>query len=59
VLNQRFAANSYNIYLVNLFFIVPFQNMLMIWPGGPARAKMVIVFLLFLPISYGISRLID
>jgi hypothetical protein len=33
--------------------------MLMIWPGGPAIAKTVIVFLLVLPISYGISRLID
>jgi peptidoglycan/LPS O-acetylase OafA/YrhL len=59
VFNQKLAANSYNIYLVHLFFIVPFQNMLMIWPGGPAMAKMAIVFLLVLPISYGISRLID
>jgi glucan biosynthesis protein C len=59
VFNQKLAANSYNIYLVHLFFIYPFQNMLMIWPGGPAIAKVVIVFLLVLPISYGISRLID
>jgi hypothetical protein len=57
--NQKLAANSYNIYLAHLFFIVPFQNMLMIWPGGPAMAKVAIVFLLVLPISYGISRLID
>jgi len=57
--NQKLAANSYNIYLVHLFFIVPFQNMLMIWPGGPAMAKTAIVFLLVLPISYGISRLIE
>jgi glucan biosynthesis protein C len=59
VFNQKLAANSYNIYLVHLFFIVPFQNMLMIWPGGPAMAKMAIVSLLVLPISYGISRLIE
>jgi len=57
--NQKLAANSYNIYLVHLFFVIPFQNMLMIWPGGPAMAKMAIVFLLVLPISYGISRLIE
>jgi peptidoglycan/LPS O-acetylase OafA/YrhL len=57
--NQKLAANSYNIYLVHLFFVYPFQNMLMIWPGGPAIAKTVIVFLFVLPISYGISRLID
>ncbi|MGD0918555.1 MAG: acyltransferase family protein [Thermodesulfobacteriota bacterium] len=59
VFNQKLAANSYNIYLVHLFFVIPFQEMLMIWPGGPAMAKMAIVFLLVLPISYGISRLID
>jgi hypothetical protein len=59
VFNQKLAKNSYNIYLVHLFFIVPFQNMMMIWPGGPPMAKAAIVFLLVLPISYGISRLID
>jgi hypothetical protein len=59
VFNQKLAENSYNIYLVHLFFVYPFQNMLMIWPGGPAIAKAAIVFLLVLPISYGISRLID
>jgi glucan biosynthesis protein C len=59
VFNQKLAANSYNIYLVHLFFVYPFQNMLMIWPGGPAIAKVAIVFLFVLPISYGISRLID
>jgi hypothetical protein len=58
VFHQKLAANSYNIYLVHLFFVVPFQNMLMIWPGGPPVAKAAIVFLLVLPISYGISRLI-
>jgi len=59
VFNQKLAENSYNIYLVHLFFIVPFQNMLMIWPGGPPMAKSAIVFLLVLPISYGLSRLIE
>ncbi len=59
VFNQKLAENSYNIYLVHLFFVVPLQNMLMIWPGGPAIVKAAIVFLLVLPISYGLSRLIE
>jgi glucan biosynthesis protein C len=58
-LNQKLSANSYNIYLVHIFFVVFLQDVLMIWPGGPAMAKAAIVFLLVLPISYGISRLID
>jgi glucans biosynthesis protein C len=58
-LNQALAANSYNIYLVHIFFVTMLQDILMIWPGGPAMVKAVIVFLVALPISYGISRLID
>jgi peptidoglycan/LPS O-acetylase OafA/YrhL len=58
-LNQKLSENSYNIYLVHIFFVVFLQDVLMIWPGGPPMAKAAIVFLLVLPISYGISRLID
>jgi glucan biosynthesis protein C len=57
--NQNLAANSYNIYLSHIFFVTFLQEVLMLWPGGPAVAKAVIVFLAVLPISYGISRLID
>jgi glucan biosynthesis protein C len=58
-LNQKLSENSYNIYLVHIFFVVFLQDVLMIWPGGPPMAKAAIVFLVVLPISYGISRLID
>jgi hypothetical protein len=58
-LNQALAANSYNIYLVHIFFVTALQDILMVWPGGPAMVKAAIVFLVALPISYGISRLID
>jgi surface polysaccharide O-acyltransferase-like enzyme len=57
--NQNLAANSYNIYLVHLVFIVMFQDILMVWPAGPPMAKAGIVFLSALLISYGISRLIN
>jgi glucan biosynthesis protein C len=57
--NQNLAANSYNIYLSHIFFVVFLQDVLMIWPGGPALAKAAIVFFVVLPISYVVSRLID
>jgi len=57
--NQNLAANSYNIYLIHLVFVVMFQDILMVWPGGPPMAKAGIVFLLALLVSYGISRLIN
>jgi glucan biosynthesis protein C len=57
--NQNLAVNSYNMYLSHIFFVVFLQDVLMIWPEGPALAKAAIVFLVALPISYIISRLID
>ncbi len=57
--NQNLAENSYNIYLSHIFFVVSLQDVLMIWPGGGALTKAVIVFLVALPISYVMSRLID
>jgi glucans biosynthesis protein C len=58
-LNQKLAANSYNIHLVHIFFVTFLQEVLMVWRGGPALAKEGIVFVAVLPISYGISRFID
>lgn len=54
--NQKLAANSYNIYLSHIFFVVFLQDVLMVWPSGPVVVKAAIVFLAVLPISFGISR---
>jgi glucans biosynthesis protein C len=58
-LNAKLAANSYNIYLCHLFFVVFLQDVLMIWRGGPAMAKATVVFFAVLPMSYGVSRVMD
>jgi glucans biosynthesis protein C len=58
-LNRGLSVNSYNIYLVHIFFITFFQDVLMIWPGGPPIVKALFIFLAVLPISYGISKVID
>lgn len=50
------ADNSYYIYLIHIYFINVFQDILMIWPNGPVEIKMLIVFALSLAISYPISR---
>jgi glucan biosynthesis protein C len=57
--NQVLAASSYSIYLTHIFFVTILQDILMIWPGGSAMAKAGIVFAVALPMSYGVSRLID
>ena len=57
--NQNLSTNSYNIYLAHLFFVGFFQSLFVAWQGGPAMAKAGIAFGLTLPLSYGISRLID
>jgi peptidoglycan/LPS O-acetylase OafA/YrhL len=49
------ANNSYNIYLLHLFFVSMFQDILMIWPG-PIEIKIAVVFGISLSISYAISR---
>jgi glucan biosynthesis protein C len=49
------ANNSYNIYLLHLFFVSMFQDILMIWPG-PLEIKIAMVFGISLSISYAISR---
>jgi peptidoglycan/LPS O-acetylase OafA/YrhL len=49
------ADNSYYIYLLHLFFVSTFQDILMIWPG-PAEIKIAMVFGISLSISFAISR---
>ena len=49
------ADNSYYIYLLHLFFVSIFQDILMICPG-PIEIKIVMVFAISLSISYAISR---
>jgi glucans biosynthesis protein C len=56
---RRLADNSYYIYLVHLFFVVVLQHVLMMWRGGPPMAKAGVVFLIALPISYWISRVMS
>ena len=34
------ADNSYYIYLVHIYFVNLFQDILEIWPGGPVEIKM-------------------
>jgi glucan biosynthesis protein C len=58
-LNQGLSANSYNIYLVHIFFVTFLQDVLMIWRGGPPMAKAWVIFVAVVPISYVISRTID
>ena len=49
------SSNSYNIYLLHIFFISTFQDILMIWPG-PIEIKIAMVFGISLLISYSVSR---
>jgi glucans biosynthesis protein C len=57
--SSRVSANSYNIYMVHIFFVVFFQHALTGWQGGPAIAKAGMVFLLTLPVSYFIAAFIS
>ncbi|NPV90079.1 MAG: acyltransferase family protein [Firmicutes bacterium] len=58
-INRTLTENSFNIYLVHFFFVIFLQELLMLWSGGPALGKIGIVFIITLPASYGVSRLID
>jgi glucan biosynthesis protein C len=55
-LDQQLAATSYNIYLVHYFIVVALQAALLKWTGGPAPAKIAIVFLAALTLSFAFSR---
>jgi glucan biosynthesis protein C len=50
------ADNSYYIYLIHIYFVSIFQDMLEIWPQGSVEIKILIVFTVSLSISYAISR---
>ena len=52
---SRIANNSYNIYLLHIFFVSTFQDILMIWQG-PIEIKIAMVFGISLLISYAVSR---
>ncbi len=49
------ADNSYYIYLLHLFFVSTFQDILMVWQG-PIEIKIAMVFGISLLFSYSISR---
>lgn len=55
-LDAQLAGASYNMYLVHLFPIIGFQEMMREWTGGPVAVKAGIVFLGTLAVSYAISR---
>lgn len=55
-LDRRLAAASYNIYLVHFFIVVMLQAALLNWIGGPVAAKIAIVCMVTLGLSYAISR---
>jgi glucan biosynthesis protein C len=50
------SDNSYYIYLIHAVVVSIFQDILMVWPQGPAVVKMIAVFALTLATSYALSR---
>jgi peptidoglycan/LPS O-acetylase OafA/YrhL len=55
-LDRQLAAASYNIYLVHLFIVVAMQAGLQRWIGAPVPAKMAIVFIAALTLSFAFAR---
>jgi len=55
-LDQQLSATSYDIYLTHFWFIVAIQAALLKWAGSPVPAKVAIVFVVALGLSYAISR---
>jgi glucans biosynthesis protein C len=54
--DRQLSATSYNIYLTHIWFLVAVQQALMAWKGGLALAKVAIVLLTALALSYAFSR---
>lgn len=50
------SEHSYYIYLIHAIVVSIFQDMLMIWPQGPAIVKIMVVFLMTTVMSYVLSR---
>ncbi len=55
-LDRQLSATSYDIYLTHFWFVVAIQTALLEWVGGPVPAKVAIVFMAGLGLSYAISR---
>ena len=55
-LDRQLSATSYNIYLTHYWFVVGIQAALLNWAGGPVLAKIAIVFVAALALSFSISR---
>jgi hypothetical protein len=55
-LGKELAANSYTMYLVHYAFAMTLPLLLSAWAEGPALAKVGIVALSTVLLSYGISR---
>ena len=54
--DRQLSSTSFNIYLVHFFIVLIFQGALVQWVGGPVAAKIAIVFLGALGMSYALSR---
>jgi len=54
--DRQLAATSYNIYLTHFWLVLAIQAALLTWIGGPVLAKVVIVFLVALLLSFALSR---
>lgn len=55
-LDRQLSDTSYDIYLTHFWFVVAIQTALLDWAGGPVPAKVAIVFMAALGLSYAISR---
>jgi glucans biosynthesis protein C len=55
-LDRALGSTSYNIYLVHFFILLGFQAALLGWVGGAVPAKIAVVFLGTLALSFALSR---
>jgi hypothetical protein len=56
VLDRQLSETSYDIYLTHYWFVVAIQAGLLKWTGGPVLAKVAVVFVAALGLSFAISR---
>lgn len=54
--DRQLSETSYNIYLIHIWFVVAIQEALMAWTGGPALAKLAIVLVVGLALSFVMSK---
>lgn len=55
-LDRLLAPASYDIYLVHMFVVVGLQTALLTWVAGPAAAKIGIVFVAGLALSFALAK---